>query len=209
MSDLTTRQQAVLDFVTRVIADHGAPPTLAEIATEFGFSQVRGAQKHLAALESKGHLTLIPGKARGIRLSDRGRSVANKSLHPDALCLPVLGRVAAGSPIGAAAEFEGSLLLDRAMFFPTPDYLLKVKGDSMRDDGIHDGDLIAVHRTDVAENGQIVVARVDGEITVKRLKLGKDRILLLPRNPDYAPIVVPPDADFAIEGLYCGLVRKA
>jgi repressor LexA len=121
----------------------------------------------------------------------------------------VLGRVAAGAPIGADAGVERHLLLDRAMFFPTPDYLLKVRGDSMVDDGIFDGDLIAVHRTPVAENGQIVVARLDGELTVKRFQRGKDRISLLPRNPDYAPIVVPPDADFAIEGLYCGLVRGA
>jgi repressor LexA len=100
-------------------------------------------------------------------------------------------------------------LLDRAMFFPTPDYLLRVKGDSMIDDGIFDGDLIAVHRTNVAENGQIVVARIDGEITVKRFKRDHSRITLIPRNPDYAPIVVAADADFAIEGLYCGLVRSA
>jgi repressor LexA len=130
--------------------------------------------------------------------------------NDDALRLPVLGRVAAGAPIGANAPAdlaESFLVLDRVLFSPSPDYLLKVQGDSMRDEGIFDGDLIGVHRTRDARSGQIVVARVDDEITVKLLKIGKDRIRLLPRNPDYAPIEVLPDQDFAIEGLYCGLVR--
>jgi repressor LexA len=205
MDEPTPRQQAILDFVAARIEAEGMPPTLAEIARAFGFNQTRAAHKHLLALEAKGRLTLLPGKARGIRLPGLPRRRARGG----ALELPVLGRVAAGAPIGADAGIERHLLLDRAMFFPTPDYLLKVKGDSMVDDGIFDGDLIAVHRTPVAENGQIVVARVDGELTVKRFHRGKDRIRLLPRNPDYAPIVVAPDADFAIEGLYCGLVRGA
>ncbi len=205
MDELTPRQQAILDFVAAKIEAEGLPPTLAEIAAAFGFNQTRGAHKHLLALEAKGRLSLLPGKARGIRL----HASARPRRRSDSLELPVLGRVAAGAPIGADAGIERHLLLDRAMFFPTPDYLLKVKGDSMVDDGIFDGDLIAVHRTPVAENGQIVVARVDGELTVKRLERGKERIRLLPRNPDYAPIVIAPDADFAIEGLYCGLVRGA
>ena len=208
MDELTARQQAILDFVAARIEGEGLPPTLAEIARAFGFNQTRAAHKHLLALEAKGHLSLLPGKARGIRLHGRNHFGRLKQ-RSDSLELPVLGRVAAGAPIGADAGVERHLLLDRAMFFPTPDYLLKVKGDSMVDDGIFDGDLIAVHRTPVAENGQIVVARLDGELTVKRLQRGKGRIALLPRNPDYAPIVVPPDADFAIEGLYCGLVRGA
>jgi len=205
MDEPTPRQQAILDFVAAKIEAEGMPPTLAEIAAAFGFRQTRGAHKHLLALEAKGRLRLLPGKARGIRL----HAAARPRKRSDSLELPVLGRVAAGAPIGADAGIERHLLLDRAMFFPTPDYLLKVKGDSMVDDGIFDGDLIAVHRTPVAENGQIVVARLDGEITVKRLRRGKDGIALLPRNPDYAPILVPADADFAIEGLYCGLVRGA
>jgi repressor LexA len=210
MDELTARQQAILDFVAARIEGEGLPPTLAEIARAFGFRQTRAAHKHLLALEAKGRLSLLPGKARGIRLHGRNAYPGNRLKHrSDSLELPVLGRVAAGAPIGADAGVERHLLLDRAMFFPTPDYLLKVKGDSMVDDGIFDGDLIAVHRTPVAENGQIVVARLDGELTVKRLQRGKDRIALLPRNPDYAPIVVPADADFAIEGLYCGLVRGA
>ena len=210
MDELTARQQAILDFVSAQVEAEGLPPTLAEIAHAFGFNQTRAAHKHLLALEAKGHLSLLPGKARGIRL--RGRNAHEGSRlkrRADSLELPVLGRVAAGTPIGADAGVERHLLLDRAMFFPTPDYLLKVRGDSMVDDGIFDGDLIAVHRTPVAENGQIVVARVDGELTVKRFERGKERIRLLPRNPDYAPIGVAPDADFAIEGLYCGLVRGA
>ncbi len=125
----------------------------------------------------------------------------------DILELPVLGQVAAGLPIGADIGSDQMVLMDRAFFSPAPDYLLRVRGDSMRDEGIFDGDLIGVHRTADARSGQIVIARIDDEITVKLLKVGKDRIRLLPRNPDYAPIEVLPDQDFAIEGLYCGLVR--
>ena len=131
-----------------------------------------------------------------------------RSIFPDdALRLPVLGQVAAGLPIGADAGVHDMVLLDRVFFSPAPDYLLRVKGDSMRDEGILSGDLIGVHRTTDARSGQIVVARIDDEITVKLLKVGKDGIRLLPRNPDFAPIVVRDDQDFAIEGLYCGLVR--
>lgn len=200
MDTLTDRQQAILDFVTAHVAREGMPPTLAEIAREFGFRQARSAQAHLQALEAKGALVLLAGKSRGIRL-------LNPPAPPGGLALPVLGAVAAGQPIGDA-EFEGQLLLDRALFFPRPDYLLRVRGDSMRDDGIFDGDLIAVHRTPEAADNQIVVARLDGELTVKRLRRRRDRITLLPRNPDHAPIEVPPGAVFAIEGVYCGLVRR-
>jgi repressor LexA len=210
MDELTARQQQILDFVAARIEGEGLPPTLAEIARAFGFNQTRAAHKHLLALEAKGRLSLLPGKARGIRLHGRNAYAGTRlKQRSDSLSLPVLGRVAAGAPIGADAGVERHLLLDRAMFFPTPDYLLKVRGDSMVEDGIFDGDLIAVHRTPVAENGQIVVARLDGELTVKRLQRGKDRISLLPRNPDYAPIVIAAGVDFAIEGLYCGLVRGA
>jgi repressor LexA len=208
--DLTARQQAILDFIAAKVHGEGLPPTLAEIAAAFGFNQTRAAHKHLLALEAKGRLRLLPGKARGIRL--RQGPVERGRRREGGLELPVLGRVAAGTPIGSGGDFDDTgrhLLLDRAMFFPTPDYLLKVQGDSMVDDGIFDGDLIAVHRTPVAENGQIVVARLDGEVTVKRFRQTRDGIALLPRNPDYAPILVPPGSDFAIEGLYCGLVRGA
>ena len=125
----------------------------------------------------------------------------------EALALPLLGRVAAGQPIGAAADIEREVIVDPHLFHPRPHYLLRVRGDSMRDDGIFDGDLIAVHRTPEADDNQIVVARLDGELTVKRLKRRKDRITLLPRNPDHAPIEVPPGTVFAIEGVYCGQQR--
>ena len=203
-TDLTHRQQAILDFVRERIAADGLPPTWAEIARAFGFRQTRAAQKHLQALEAKGHLQLLPGKARGIRLPATARLRRDGQLR-----LPILGRVAAGAPIGADAQVERHLVLDRVMFSPTPDYLLRVHGDSMRDDGILDGDLVAVHRSSDARDGQVVVARIDGEITIKRLQLGRDRIRLLPRNPDHAPIEVLPGQDFAIEGLYCGLIREA
>ena len=205
MKELTSRQSAVLEFVTARIGAEGLPPTLAEIAAAFGFNQVHAAQKHLAALAAKGHLELLPGKARGIRLVS-----AQAGTRAETLWLPIRGRVAAGPPIGAAPEDEvQQVLVDRALFALTPHYLLKVKGDSMRDEGILNDDLIAVHRTPVAENGQIVVARIEDEITVKRLQRHSGRIVLMPRNPDYAPIEVPRDASFAIEGLYCGLVRRA
>ncbi|HEU0152488.1 MAG TPA: transcriptional repressor LexA [Arenimonas sp.] len=202
--DLTPRQQALYDFIAQRLRTEGAP-SVAEIARAFGIHD-SAAHKHLRTLEAKGALVLLPGRARGIRLPAAASRKATR--RDDMLSLPILGRVAAGAPIGAAAGHDGQMLFDRAAFFPQPDYLLRVKGDSMRDDGILDGDLIAVHRSDVAEDGQIVVARIDGEITVKRLRRKRDRILLMPRNPDYAPIEVPADAEFAIEGLYCGLVRR-
>ena len=205
--NLTDTQRAILALITERIESEGMPPSQTEIATAFGYSSVRAAQYHLEALERAGAIQRIPGQARGIRLTQA--SVRAPAANDDALRLPVLGRVAAGLPIGAGADLEADdyVLLDKNFFAPSPDYLLKVKGDSMRDEGIFDGDLIGVHRTASARNGQIVVARIDDEITVKLLKLGKDRIRLLPRNPDYAPIEVLPDQDFAIEGLYCGLVR--
>lgn len=203
MKALTDRQQAILDFVTARITEEGLPPTLAEIAQAFGFGQVRAAHKHLQALAAKGRLELLPGRARGIRMP-------GLPARADTVSLPIRGRVAAGSPISADAEDEPPVVcVDRALFSLTPHYLLTVRGDSMREDGILDGDLIAVHRTPVAQNGQIVVARLEDEITVKRLRRTADRLLLLPRNPEYAPIEVPPTASFAIEGLYCGLVRRA
>jgi len=179
---ITTKQQAILDFIREQVEMSGVPPSQIEIAAAFGFQRNSTALYHLRALEAAGMLARV---------------------H-----LPVLGRVAAGAPIGADIGIDEKLLLDRNCFAPTPDYLLRVQGDSMRDDGIFDGDLVAVKRTPEALSGQIVVARIDGEITIKRLKLAKREILLLPRNPDYPPIHVPADADFAIEGIYCGLVRR-
>ena len=208
--DLTDTQQAILALIAERIERDGVPPSQTEIAHAFGFKGVRAAQYHLEALESAGAIQRLPGKARGIRVVHpdfcRHDAIA-PAANDDALRLPVLGRVAAGVPIGADVGGDSYVLLDRVFFSPAPDYLLKVKGDSMRDEGIFDGDLIGVHRTRDARSGQIVVARVDDEVTVKLLKISSDRIRLLPRNPDYAPIEVRPGQEFEIEGLYCGLVR--
>lgn len=208
--DLTDTQQAILALIAERLETEGMPPSQTEIAKAFGFS-LRAAQKHLDALEASDAIERMPGRARGIRILKAPQlpqaELELAAANDDALRLPILGQVAAGQPIGADAGQHGYVMLDRAFFHPAPDYLLKVKGDSMIDEGIFDGDLIGVHRTRDARSGQIVVARVDEEITVKLLKIGKERIRLLPRNPDYAPIEVQPDQDFAIEGLYCGLVR--
>lgn len=209
--DLSDTQQAILALIAERTEAEGMPPSQAEIAKAFGFSGVRAAQYHLDALEAAGAIERVPGRARGIRVlrmpEAQQRQLALDPANGDVLQLPVLGQVAAGAPIGADIGSEQMMLMDRAFFSPAPDYLLKVKGDSMRDEGIFDGDLIGVHRTVDARSGQIVIARIDDEITVKLLKIGKDRIRLMPRNPDYSPIDVSPDQDFAIEGLYCGLVR--
>ena len=208
--DLTDTQHSILALISERIAADGVPPSQTEIAHAMGFKGVRAAQYHLEALEQAGMIQRVPGRARGIRLlHESAQRVLDlpQPLNDDALRLPVLGRVAAGLPIGADLRSDDYVLLDRALFSPAPNYLLKVQGDSMRDEGIFEGDLIGVFRTSEARSGQIVVARIDDAITVKLLKIGKDRIRLLPRNPDYAPIDVLPDQDFAIEGLYCGLVR--
>ena len=211
--DLTDTQHAILAFLAERIEADGFPPSQSEISRAFGFKGVRGAQYHLEALEAAGAIERRPGQARGLRVLQPPPSaqadlpLPSTAIPDNAMELPVLGQVAAGAPIGADIGSEQVLILDRVLFSPAPDYLLKVKGDSMRDEGIFDGDLIGVHRTPTARNGQIVVARLDDEITVKLLKTGGERIRLLPRNPDYAPIEVQPGQDFAIEGLYCGLVR--
>ncbi|HRA03735.1 MAG TPA: transcriptional repressor LexA [Thermomonas sp.] len=206
---LTDTQRAIHAFIAERIDAEGVPPSQSEIARAFGFSGVRAAQYHLEALEAAGVVERTPGRARGLRLLQVPDMPQQLPLPADdsALHLPVLGQVAAGLPIGADIGSEQVVLMDRALFSPAPDYLLKVKGDSMRDEGIFDGDLIGVHRTTDARSGQVVIARIDDEITVKLLKIGQGRIRLLPRNPDYAPIEVLPGQDFAIEGLYCGLVR--
>ena len=213
--NLTDTQQAILDLIAERIEAEGMPPSQTEIARAFGFKGVRSAQYHLDALEAAGAIERVPGRARGIRLvrqEGEGDSAPESQLpaqaaNDDVLRLPILGRVAAGLPIGADIGSDDYVVLDKVFFSPAPDYLLKVQGDSMIDEGIFNGDLIGVHRTRDASSGQIVVARIDDEITVKLLKIAKDRIRLLPRNPDYAPIEVLPDQDFSIEGLYCGLLR--
>ena len=210
---LTDTQTAILALISEHIEAEGVPPSQTEIARAFGFKGVRGAQYHLEALEAAGAIERIPGRARGIRVlqppTPPQHELALDAAYEDAgIRVPLLGQVAAGLPIGAdIGSGDDYVLLDRVQFAPAPDYVLRVKGDSMRDEGIFDGDLIGVHRTREARSGQIVVARIDDEITVKLLKIGKDAIRLLPRNPDFAPIVIKPDVDFAIEGLYCGLIR--
>ena len=216
---LSETQQAILALIAERIDTDGMPPSQTEIMTALGFRSLRAAQYHLEALERAGAIRRIPGKARGLQLlrpvatfDDATGDLFDPAPEPainadDAVRLPVLGRVAAGLPIGADIGSETSLVLDRSLFAPAPDYLLKVQGDSMRDEGILDGDLIGVHRTSDARSGQIVVARIDEEITVKVLKLAAGRVQLLPCNADYAPIDVDAGQDFAVEGLYCGLVR--
>lgn len=200
MMALTSRQQAILDFLRRRIAA-GLPPALQEIADEFGI-RVNGVVKHLRALENKGAVELLPGRARGIRLVD------SPEWPIDAFSLPLVGRVAAGAPILSEEYVEREVTVDRWLFRPRPDYLLRVQGDSMRDDGILDGDLIGVHRTPQAGHGQTVVARVGDEgFTVKRLYWRGGRLRLMPRSAGHSPIDPDPTEDFAIEGLFCGLVR--
>ena len=204
--DLPPQRAAVLEFLRRELAA-GRAPSLAEVALAFGFASRNAAQKHVQALLADGLLEQVPGQKRGLRLPGGAA---------DLLPLPVLGRVAAGLPVsaegaarlGLLADAETQLWLDRRLFSPRPDYLLRVQGDSMIDDGILDGDLVGVHRTPEARDGQTVVARVDGELTIKRLQRARRTIRLLPRNPAHAPIEVGPGQDFAIEGVYCGLVRK-
>ena len=173
--DLTDTQQAILQLIAERIESEGAPPSQTEIARAFGFKGVRAAQYHLEALEQAGAIRRIPGQARGIRLVQAPpvEKLAEPGLPDSVLRLPVLGRVAAGLPIGADIGSDDFVVLDRVFFSPAPDYLLKVQGDSMIDEGIFDGDLIGVHRTRDARSGQIVVARIDDEITVKLLKIAR------------------------------------
>jgi len=201
MTTLSPRRSAILTFIRERIAGQGQPPSLAEIAEAFGFASRSVARKHVLALTEAGFIEVNPHQARGIRLLDQ-------PARAELLDIPVLGRVAAGRPIGADAEVHSRLLLDPGMFSRTPDYLLRVQGDSMIEDGILDGDLVAVHRDAEARNGQIVVARLDGEVTIKRFQRTAEGVRLLPRNPAYAPILVRDDQDLAIEGVFCGLVRQ-
>lgn len=201
-SDLTAKQQRVLDCIAQHIARHGSAPTLREISENLGLGSHSSAQDYVEALVRKGALERSPHH-RGLRLPHRSRV-------PAATQLPLVGRVAAGSPILAAENIEAHHDVDAAMFRPRADYLLRVVGLSMRDVGILDGDLIAVHRTESVDNGRIVVARIDDDVTVKTLERREGRVRLLPANPDFAPIDIDPERHaFAIEGLYVGLIRTA
>jgi repressor LexA len=201
---LTARQRQILDWMRGYIEANGMPPTRAEIAKGLGFSTASSAEDHLQALARKGALELVPGASRGLRLKEVPGA-------PQQGTLPLVGRVAAGNPILAAENVEARYRLDPAMFAPRADYLLRVRGASMRDAGILEGDLLAVHQTADARSGQIVVARIGGrggdEVTVKRLRRRGREILLVAENPAFAPIVVDPEEPFAIEGVAVGLIR--
>src|SRR5512134_2977472 len=201
MDELTPRQEQILRLISEQVARAGLPPTRAEICRAMGFRSPNAAEEHLRALARKGAIEMLAGASRGIRL---------KQLPG----IPVVGRVAAGSPILAEQHIEGRYRIDPALFKPHADYLLRVRGASMRDAGILDGDLLAVHRTAEARSGQIVVARIGtrggDEVTVKRLKRRGREILLLPENPAFAPIVVDAESmSIAIEGVAVGLVRAS
>lgn len=198
MDKLTQRQQQVLDFVRQHINDTGYPPTRADIAQELGFKSANAAEEHLKALARKGAIEMVAGASRGIRL-------------PESAGIPIIGRVAAGNPILAEAHIEDYCDLPPTFFKPQADFFLMVRGDSMRDVGILDGDLLAVHSTSVVKNGDIVVARIEDEVTVKRLQHTKQKHLvqLLPENAEYEPITVDlREQAFSIEGLSVGILRR-
>lgn len=195
---LTPRQEEILELIKSCISESGMPPTRAEIARALGFGSVNAAVDHLKALAKKGFVELLPGSSRGIRL-----------LETQEPGLPLIGRVAAGSPILAQEHIVGRYPVDMALFSPRADYLLQVKGLSMRDVGIMDGDWLAVHRTSQARSGQIVVARLEDEVTVKRLHLIPGGAELLPENPDFKPITVDFERQaLVIEGLAVGVIRR-
>jgi repressor LexA len=199
MLKLTARQEQVLAVIRAHIDETGYPPTRADIARQLGFKSANAAEEHLKALARKGAIEIIPGASRGIRLPEIETG------------LPLVGRVAAGNPILAAENIEEHCEVDPALFHPRADYLLRVQGDSMIEAGIFDGDLLAVHRTPVAENGAIVVARLGEDVTVKRLKKGRNnnRLQLLPENASMEPIEVDLSREaFSIEGLSVGVLRR-
>jgi repressor LexA len=234
---LTDRQQQILDLIREALTRTGFPPTRAEIAQKLGFKSANAAEDHLRALARKGVIELTAGASRGIRLTETASEFHSDSDHdiestvtldsaddqtrgqtsrtqlntlPDMghMLVPLVGRVAAGYPMLAAENIEKEISVDPNLFEQQPDYLLKVKGLSMRDVGILDGDLLAIKKTSDARNGQIIVARIDDEVTVKRLNKQGNHIELLPENPDFDPIVIQPGQDFSVEGIALGLIRN-
>jgi repressor LexA len=219
---LTARQQQILELIQSTIERTGVPPTRAEIAAELGFRSANAAEEHLQALARKGVIELLGGISRGIRLrADTMRSLdeSRRSGHGHQyilplpalaqLTLPLVGRVAAGSPILAQEHIDQCYVVEAHLFPRKPDYLLKVRGMSMRDAGILDGDLLAVQRANDAKNGQIVVARLGEDVTVKRFRRGRSGIELIPENPDFEIIHVGADSvGFALEGVAVGLIRN-
>lgn len=203
MLKLTPRQAEILAFIKQCLEDNGYPPTRAEIASALGFKSPNAAEEHLKALARKGAIEMTPGASRGIRIP----GFEPNSEEDEGL--PVIGRVAAGSPILAQQHIEDSCKINPSFFHPKADYLLRVRGMSMKDIGIFDGDLLAVHTTREARNGQVVVARIDDEVTVKRFKREGNKVWLLAENPEFAPIEVNlEEQDLIIEGLSVGVIRR-
>ncbi|HZR03589.1 MAG TPA: transcriptional repressor LexA [Burkholderiales bacterium] len=198
MDELTSRQAEVLQLIVDFLQSTGFPPTRAEIAQQLGFRSANASEEHLRALERKGYIEMLPGASRGIRL----RNSFNVGL-------PVIGRVAAGSPILAEQHVQGRYQIDPGLFKPRADYLLKVRGSSMRDVGIMDSDLLAVHSSSEARSGQIIVARIKDEVTVKRYRRQGNQVQLIAENPDFDPIMIDLKRDpFAIEGIAVGVIRN-
>ena len=199
--DLTARQKQIVELIQRHIDETGFPPTRVEIAKELGFRSANAAEEHLRALHRKGAIEMIPGASRGIR-------IINKCKAPKGI--PIVGQVAAGNPILAEENIDDYCEIPGNLFHPAADFFLRVRGESMQEIGICDGDLLAVHSTPVAENGQVIVARIGDEVTVKRLKKTRSRyiISLLPENSNYEAITVDlREQEFAIEGVYAGVLR--
>ena len=202
MRPLTKRQAQILELIKVFIKDTGMPPTRAEIAKTLGFKSANAAEEHLKALAKKGVIKMKPGASRGIQLVEEE--------EPEQLGLPLIGRVAAGEPILAQQHVESHCKIDPLMFKPAADFLLRVNGMSMKDIGIMDGDLLAVHKTQVAENGQVIVARVDDDVTVKRLEKAGRKVLLHAENDEFSAIEVDLENEsFNIEGLAVGVIRNA
>ena len=205
MEALTDRQSEILQLIRELTEVSGFPPTRAEIAERMGFRSVNAAEQHLRALEKKGAIDILSGASRGIRVNETAPGQRPGRMTD----LAVIGRVAAGSPIEADAHVQGRYQIDPNLFTPRADYLLKVRGLSMRDIGILDGDLLAVHRTNEARTGQVVVARIADEVTVKRLRRRGNMVQLLPENPDFEPIELDLRTDeLAIEGIAVGVIRN-
>ena len=206
MSKLTKRQSEILNFLKVWIEDNGYPPTRAEIAKELGFKSPNAAEDHLKALARKGAIEMIPGASRGLKIIEH---LDANELPVNDNELPIIGRVAAGEPILAQEHIESTCPISPELFKPRADYLLQVRGMSMKDIGILDGDLLAVHMTREVRNGQIVVARIDDDVTVKRYKREGSTVWLLPENPDFEPIKVDlKTQDLVIEGLSVGVIRR-
>lgn len=201
LKPLTPRQQQIYDLIREKISETGMPPTRAEIATFFGFKSANAAEEHLKALAKKGYIEMLPGTSRGIRLLE-------ELLEEEGL--PLIGRVAAGEPILAQEHVEETYKIDGSLFHPEADYLLRVNGESMKDIGIMDGDLLAVHQTTDVQNGQVIVARVDEDVTVKRFKRDGNIVYLHAENESFDPIKVDlTNQHFNVEGIAVGVIRSA